>query len=290
MIAGRNSEDYYPITWVGRVPIYVTTLLVIVHVLAMVGTTIALSITGAPNAYLSPLLQPLIFSSSSVLGHFTLWQFVSYAFLNQPSIWFAVEMLLLYSFGREIEKFLGRSAFLWLYAALVLAAPLALTLLALAHVPTAGLIGSGAVNFAVFVAFVMIYPNAEVFLLRIQVKWIALAFLGIYSLSYISYRDWTALGVIWLECACAVLMMRRAGVLTAQFDSWLPAPRDGDPPPRRRKAALKEAEPAPGLHESIDPLLEKISKHGIGSLTKRERLRLEQARDALLEQEKHSHR
>lgn len=288
MIAGRNSEDYYPITWVGRLPIYVTTLLVVAHVLAMVGTAMALSITGAPNPMLSPWLEPLIFSSASVLQQYSLWQFVSYAFLDQPSLSFAIDMLLLYSFGREIERFLGRSTFLWLYATLVLVAPLALTLLGLAHVPTSGLIGSGAVHFAIFVAFVMIYPNAEVLFFRIQVKWVAVVLLSIYSLIYLAARDWTNLGVIWLESACAVLMMRRAGVTSAQFESWLPAQSEDEPPARRPVRALKE--PEPDLHESIDPLLEKISKHGIGSLTKRERLRLEQARNALLEQEKHSHR
>jgi membrane associated rhomboid family serine protease len=288
MLAGRNSEDYYPITWVGRVPIYVTTLLVIIHVLTMVGTTLMMSIPA-----LSPWLERLVFSSDSVLHQYTVWQFVTYAFINQPSIWFAVEMLLLYSFGREIEKFLGRSAFLWLYATLVLAAPMVLTLLGVLGVSSAPLVGSGAIHFAVFVAFVMIYPNAEMFFFRIQAKWIALVLLGIYSLSYLTVHAWTNLGVLWLECACAVLMMRRAGVANAQFESWIPSqPIEDREPPRRRLGNGKKEEKAveQDLHETINPLLEKISRHGIGSLTKRERQHLEQARNALIEQEKHSHR
>lgn len=291
MIAGRHSEDYSPIAWVGRVPIYAATLLVIIHIATMIGTSIAMSITAAPNAVLSPWLQPLIFSGESVLRDYTAWQFVTYAFVNQPSLGFAVEMLLLYSFGREIERFLGRAAFLWLYATLLLAAPVVLTLLGVAHVPTTALVGAGAVHFAVFIAFVMIYPNAELMFFRIPFKWLAVALLGIYTLVYVAARAWTDLGVIWLESACAVLMMRRAGVSSAQFESWLPAQREDDfEPPRRKVRAIKDKEPEPGLHESIDPLLEKISRHGIGSLTKQERLRLEQARDTLLEQDKHSHR
>jgi len=292
MISGRNSEDYSPIAWVGRVPIYAATLMVIVHVCTMIGTAIAMSITGAPAAVMSPWLQPLVFSSASVLRDYTVWQFVTYAFVNQPSINFAIEMLLLYSFGREIERLLGRAAFLWLYATLLLVAPVALTLLGLAHVPTSALVGAGAVHFAVFIAFVMIYPDAELMFFRIKFKWLAVVLLGVYTLVYLAGRAWTDLGVIWLETACAVLMMRRAGVSTAQFESWLPAQRDDDYEelPRRRVRAIKDKEPEPSLHESIDPLLEKISKHGIGSLTKQERLRLEKARDTLLEQEKHSHR
>jgi membrane associated rhomboid family serine protease len=286
MIAGRHSEDYHPITWVGRFPIYVTTLLVAAHVLAMVGTAVALSISGAPAAVLSPLLRPLVFSATDVLTEYSVWQFVTYAFVNEPSVWFAIEMLLLYSFGREIERFLGRKSFLFLYAGLVLAGPVALTLLGLLQVPSGMLVGAGAVHFAVFIAFATLYPGAEMMFFRVQIKWVAVVLLAIYSLAYLAGRDWTNLGVLWLECACAVLMMRRAGVASVQFDMWLPPDRDEESPRPARKKQRPAALPEPDLHDSIDPLLEKISRHGIGSLTKRERERLEQARTDLLEREK----
>ncbi len=293
MIADRHSEDYHPITWVGRVPIYVTTLLVIVHVLCMVGVTIAMAVTDVPRVELCPWLAPFLYSSADILRSYKVWQFVSYAFVNAPSIWFAVDMWLLYSFGREVEKFLGRRAFLWLYVSLLLVGPTVLTLLALLDVPAAifpaFLVGSGALHFAIFVAFVVIYPNAEIFFLRIQAKWIAAILLAIYTLEDVAAHAWVPLGVLWLECASAVLMLRMTGVTNASFDAWLPAP-DHDEPPATPRHKRLEAKPELGVHESIDPLLEKISKQGIGSLTKRERQQLEQARVALLEQEKHSHR
>jgi membrane associated rhomboid family serine protease len=281
MIAGRHSENYSPITWVGRFPIYATTLLVVLHVATMVGIAVATAITGPDSTWLSHF----VFSSGTVLRNYSAWQIVTYAFVNFPTVWFAVEMLLLYSFGREIERFLGRRPFLLLYSLLLLAGPVALTLLGLAGIPSGALIGSGSVHFAVFIAFATLYPNAEMMFFRIPIKWVALVLFAIYSLAYLSGRDWTNLGVLWLDCACAVLMMRRAGVTGASFDSWLPAEREEEPAPRlaRRKP---EALPGPDLHESIDPLLEKISRHGIGSLTKRERQRLEQARSDLLEREK----
>lgn len=287
MIAGRHSEDYYPITWIGRMPVYVTTLLVALHVAAMVGVTISLSMTGAAAPGESAWTFPLVYSSAAVLKHFALWQLVSYAFVNTPSIWFAVEMWMLYVFGREVEKFVGRRAFLWLYIALVLAAPVALTLLALAGVPSM-LAGSGAIHFAVFVAFVVLYPRAEIFF-SLQARWVALVLFGIYSAQYVANRLWVDLGVLWLECASAIAMLRFSGATAASFDSWLPA-RDDEPrrESRSRKAARKEEKDDVDLCDSIDPLLEKISKHGIGSLTKRERMRLEQARHALIEREKHS--
>lgn len=294
MIAGRQSEDYYPLTWVGRVPIYATTLLVIVHVATMLGVTVALSMTGAPTAIGCPWLQPFFYSSAEVLRDFKIWQFVSYAFVNEPSIWFAVDMLLLYSFGREVERFLGRRAFLWLYLALLFVAPVALTLFGLLQFPAAlfpsFLIGSGAIHFAVFVAFVVIYPNAEMFFFRIQAKWIAGVLLGIYTLQGIAHHaqaSWVPLFALWLDCACAVTMLRFSGVTNASLEAWLPE-REEPARPVRRLSSRVEARPVPDLHESIDPLLEKISRHGIASLTKRERQQLDQAREALLEREKPS--
>ena len=286
MIAGRHSEDYHPITWVGRFPIYATTLLVVLHVATMVGVAVAMALTGARGVAESPWIAPFIYSSVDVLRHFSLWQLVTYAFVNVPSLWFVVEMWILYSFGREVEKFVGRRAFLWLYAALVLVGPLALTLLGFVGVHTM-LAGSMAIHFAILVAFVVIYPSAEIFF-SFQAKWVALVLLAIYSLQDIAYRAWPQLGVLWLASACAVAVLHFAGVSNASFGAWLPE-RDEEPAPRRPRVKRREEPEEADLHESIDPLLEKISRHGIGSLTKGERLRLEQAREALLDREKHSH-
>lgn len=284
MIAGRHSEDYSPITWIGRMPVYATTLLVIGQVLGMIGTAIAMSLAGSPFPARSPILGPLIFSNLDILQNFKIWQFVTYAFVNEPSIWFAIEMWMLYAFGREVEKFLGRRSFLWLYLSLLLVGPVVLTALGLAHVPAA-LVGSGTLHFAIFVAFVVIYPGAQIFF-SIQAKWVAAILLGIYSLQFLVGHAWELLGVLWLQCACAVLMLRYSGATNASFESWLPTLEDDVRPVRlaRRREEPLESDP----YESIDPLLEKISRHGIGSLTKRERQRLEQARAALLEREKPS--
>lgn len=287
----RNHDDYTPITWVGQVPIYATTLLVALHVLTMVGTSIALAMAPSPVGFpslveASPILAPLLFSNVAVLEHLAVWQFFTYPFVNAPSIWFAIEMYLLFSFGREVERFLGRKGFLWLYLALMFAAPIALTVLGLAKVPVV-FWGSSEIHFAIFIAFVVLYPGAQ-FFFSLQAKWVAAILLAIYSLQYLANQAWINLGVLWLECACAVLMLRFSGATNASLAAWLPE-REERPVRRVRAPKAREPEPETDLHQSIDPLLEKISKHGIGSLTKRERLQLEQARAALLEREKGSH-
>ncbi len=284
MIGGQDSEDYYPLTWVGRFPVYLTTILVAVHVVAMIGVAICMAMAGT-SPLTNPLLAPLAFSGERVLGSFAIWEFVTYAFLNVPSLWFVVEMYLLLMFGSEVEKFLGRRAFIWLYLALLLAIPTMLTALTVFGVPTLYW-GSGSIHFAIFIAFAVIYPNAEIFF-GIQAKWIALILLGINSLQSIAFGQWVAFSMLWMESACAYGMLRMGGVKGFELPAFRADPQR---PPKTLKARPKKVGAAGSERndpfESIDPLLEKISKQGIGSLTKRERERLEKAREALIERER----
>ncbi len=284
MIGGQNSEDYYPITWVGRFPVYLTTLLVAVHAACLVATALLLGFGG------EGLVRALTFSSVSVLADFTIWQFVTYAFVSDPrgAIWFLVGLYFLFVFGREVEKFLGRKAFIYLYLALLLAAPLVLMAAGALGYPQVYQ-GASAIHFGIFIAFVVIYPSAEIFF-GIQAKWVALVLLGINSLQYLPVNDWAGLSVLWVEVGCAYGMMRLRGVsgFGMPFETWeMPRERPvkrGPAKSARSARAAKTEEEDP--YASIDPLLEKISRAGIGSLTKRERERLEKAREVLLEREK----
>ncbi len=121
MFGQSDSNDYQPLGYLGRVPLYVTTLLVIGYVALMV----TLALFQAGNV---PDFAPfLIFDTGAALDHFQLWRFFTYPVINGPSIWFAVEMYLLYSFGREVERFIGRTAFGMLYLSLVVVGPCLLT-------------------------------------------------------------------------------------------------------------------------------------------------------------------
>src|SRR5205085_5923797 len=62
MFGVTTSDDYQPVTWVGRHPVHVTTLLVAVHVLLMV-VVCFLSALGAAG-----FLGALIFDSAQVLS------------------------------------------------------------------------------------------------------------------------------------------------------------------------------------------------------------------------------
>ncbi len=277
MYGFQSSDDYQPLGWIGKYPIHAATLLVIVHVITMIATAIAFS-AGLG----SWLANTLAYSSPAILQRFAFWQFVTYPFVNSPSIWFLIEMYLLYSFGREVERFVGRRAFLSLYALLVLVPPCLLTVVGL-FVPSR-LIGSGMVNFCVFIAFATIYPNARL-MFGLVVKWVALALLAVYSLQILASTDWTGMLVLWASAFIAFAGIRRLrgqSILEAFELPGLGGENDRkygfhkETPVRQKKPKRKSLKKEEDV-ENVDAILEKISKRGIGSLTSRERAMLERA-------------
>ena len=266
MIADRNSGSTSPLTWVGSFPVYASTVLAAVHAATMVLTALAMA-AGA-----EALIQSLQFSSRSVLVNLAAWQVVTYAFVHPPQILFLLEIYLLVVFGREIEGFLGRNAFLKLYAALLLLPPLVLALLGLAGFPSIYM-GSSALHFGVFIAFATLYPTAQIFF-SIQARWIALALFAISALQYLAYSMQTSLLVLVLDSAAAFSAIQ---FLRGNWAFALP----------RKRPHLRVVEP---MHEvgrgvsltTIDSILDKISKSGMGSLTSKERAQLEKAREELI--------
>ena len=119
MTGYRSSDDYEPLFYARGYPVTLTVLLVATHVLSMVACTFLLAANHAA------LISWLDFSGASVLRG-EVWRLVTYTLDHRPSLGFAIEMAMLFFFGREVERYLGRRAFGWLYCALVLTTPLLL--------------------------------------------------------------------------------------------------------------------------------------------------------------------
>jgi membrane associated rhomboid family serine protease len=274
MFGVTTSDDYQPVTWVGRHPVHVTTLLVAVHVFAAI---VACFLGGAG------ILGHLVFDSALVWQRGEFWQLATYAFVHSPSalLWFAVEMYMLFVFGREVERFIGRRAFIVLYLFLLLAPTVLLSLWGLSD--RTGIAGSPALHFGIFIAFATIYPNVEL-LLRIQAKWVALALAAISTLQLLAYRDWSAMAVLWVSIAAAFFFIRLRGV-GPDLVWWGTLKSRWQPKPKfqvvQRSTPRRVVEPE-NVHDSIDPVLDKISKQGINSLTASERRALDRARARLL--------
>jgi membrane associated rhomboid family serine protease len=283
MFGVTTSDDYRPVAWMGRYPVDVTTMLVGLHVAVAILAAILAGILGTLGA--NPLGPYLRFYSTAVWPGAQVWRLFTYAFIHAPTpsglLWFAVEMYMLFVFGREVERFIGRRAYVGLYLVLLVLPPTILTLFGF-WIRTA-MAGSGALHFAIFVAFVTIYPNVQIFL-RIAAKWVALILAAIGTLSALAANDWQTLVVLWTSIGAAFLFieMHGAGPELAWWDAlktrFAPKPKFHVVPKLR---SSRSAEPD-DVDTSIDPILDKISKFGIGSLTASERRQLDRERERLL--------
>ena len=278
MFGVTTSDDYRPVAWMGRYPVDVTTMLVGVHVACAILT--ALLVAAGAGSF----LESLQFDSAQVLVRGQVWRLATYGFVHAPSglLWFAIEMYMLFVFGREVERFIGQRAYLWLYLALLLAPTFLLTLWGFWH--RSGLAGSPALHFGIFVAFATIYPRVEMFL-RIMAKWVVVVLAAVYTFQLLAYHDWASLAVVWASIATAFLFieLRGAGPELAWLESLKASVR---PKPKlfivqKSAPARRQVEPE-DVYRSVDPILDKISKSGIASLTDAERRQLDRARARLL--------
>lgn len=274
----EQSDDHKPVLWVRGYPLYAVHVIVGVYVISMIITTMA-----GPVG-MNTMAAFMGYSSELVLRG-QVWRVLTYGLVNPPSIGFVVDMLLLVWFGRELERFFGRKIFLRFYGTLYLLSPLVYTLLGFLR-PTVFLGATG--GLAVFVAFATLYPSAVIFfVLTAQV--VAIVLVGIYSLTSLYSRDIVGLIALWVMVGFAFLFVRyeqgRLQLPKIRFPSFKRRPKLRVlPSPNPRTEPIDQEEEDESMTE-VDVLLDKIAKSGIGSLTAKERQRLEKAREELMKRE-----
>ena len=280
----ESRDDHQPVTWVRGYAVFVAHLIVAVFVASMLVTTLfnALGLTA--------LLGWLPFNSAAVLRG-EVWRIVTYGFVNPPSLSFVVDMFMIVWFGREVERGFGRRSFLSLYAGVYLVTPLIFTA-AGTWLPASWSGGAGAL--ALFVAFAAIYPDMPTFF-NLKAGWVAAILVGLYSLMALGSRDWSHLIMLWATTGWALAFVRwKQGRLNLPAIRWpkislgLKKPQLRVVPDLVRKVEPKRVEPVrprvldQTVTSEVDALLDKIAQSGIGSLTEKERARLESARAELL--------
>jgi membrane associated rhomboid family serine protease len=272
--SGRDT-DHEPLTvWNGH-PIYAATLLVVIHVGMLLFWMVASAL------HLGGLMDLLSLHSVAVLRHGWVWQPLTYALVHPPApalavLWFAVEMYMLWIFGRELERFFGRRLFLQFYAGMWLLIPTLHLLLGLLEPQI--IYGSQTIHFAVFLAFATLYPNA-LFMFGIPAKWFAVILVAAQAISYIAstaYGELLVFGVIVASAYYFVLYQR--GEVTFPKMRWPRrqprfhvVPRN-TPPVQKVKLVQQSAS-----MDDVDALLDKIARTGLNSLSAAERARLERA-------------
>jgi membrane associated rhomboid family serine protease len=281
----QQSEDYRPLFWISGRPIYANTLLVFGHVLCFVICALCVGSLGLETVSHALTLHP------ASIWHGQVWRLISYiaftpSFFTQGPFWFLWSIFLLYFCGREVEQFVGRRSYLTLYAALVLIPAVLLFLVGpFLGLGSVGYLGCGEVIFGVFIAFATIYPGAMPSMwITVPVWAIAWILLGIYTLYDIAFREGTAMFMLWTSSAIGYLGMRFVGAGRGMnwLTDWWETRRAEKLARRHQFKVLSDRK----TNESIDAILDKISKHGVNSLTSSERAALERARAKLLDRDR----
>ncbi|CAB4244183.1 Peptidase [Methylacidimicrobium sp. AP8] len=256
-------------------PVYLTDIFIAFHCLSFVVGVLSVA------TYRLAWFQELSLSPQAVLTQGKVWQVFTYAWIHSPSLWFALWMLMFFWFGREVEFALGLKKYFFLYLSLILAPAICAVLFSLVDQTGGTFYGPDEAHMAIFVAFAALSPGAEL-MFGITAKWYAIVLLALYVLIDISAHAWTPLLMLSVASGIAYLSVRMPDI------SWIRSWRQGWGR-RGRPAASSHtffpSKAAGASAESIDAILDKISRKGIGSLTKSEREALERARKALLRKE-----
>lgn len=267
-----------------------TVTLLIVNVVAFVVQSI---LYGYPPRLTS---QNLFALSLEGLSHGYVWQLVTYQFMHGGILHLLLNCWVIYVFGRELEDVLGRNRFLVLYFGSGIFGGM---LQALAGVLFGGpfaapVVGASAAGFGLVAAFALLYPERPLTLLLFFIIPVSMRAKYLLLISVLL----AAFGIAFPSDRLAHAA-HMGGMLAGMFFirhaihwQW---PSLSDKRPRfRRLIRVSSKKPGWGEEKSIDvepevtgeeyvsrevdPILDKISAHGIQSLTARERQILEAAR------------
>jgi membrane associated rhomboid family serine protease len=250
-----------------------------VVLLALVGLNVAGFVTQILlNAFQPGFVGDYLALSSHGVHSAYAWQFITATLLYANPWHFLGNMLVLYVLGRDIESILGQRHFLYLFLSGAIGGELGHLFL----MPSETLLyaASGGVA-AVLNAYATILPELDLiawrlppFSFHLKAKHLAGAILFLSLLMLVIDRNGAVmhsaipggLAVGWLY----------TNLLGFGHPSWFQRILR-----RRWEAALRvqRMTPAEFIEHEIDPLLEKISRKGIQSLTRAERRLLSQARE-----------
>jgi len=207
------------------------------------------------------------------------WQFITAAFLHDGPWHLLGDLVLLYLLGRDVESIVGQRHFLFLYLSGTLAGELSHLFLMPDH---SALLAASGGPAAVVVAYAAILPELELtsmlFFLPVRLKAKHLAY-GAFAISILL--------IIFDRSSTVAHSSFLGGCIAGWFYAHLLG--FGRPSILQRALSQRRAEveryetmsPEEFIAQEIDPLLEKISREGMGSLTRAEKRLLAKAREKI---------
>ena len=241
----------------------------------------------------SPLFEDVFALSAAQVRRGFIWQPLTYMFLHDPGNLFhiLINLLVLWFFGREVEYFIGPKYFTRLY---LLGGVLGAALwLAFNFQSSACLMGASAAVLACVIAFATLFPEREVTLLvffvlpvTLKAKYLALAAIAFDVVPLLTRTDTTVAHMAHLGgAALGYVYIKYLGYgARPRWVLWWQTVVEKLRPHRRPKPRPVSREDF--IRDQIDPILDKIAREGIQSLTRHERKILESAKDLMQKQQR----
>jgi membrane associated rhomboid family serine protease len=257
-----------------------TALLIGLQVAAFAAQSLFELVATEPLAPAAWLQQGFALSGAGIAaGHY--WQFLSFFWIHLGPwpLHLLANMGLLYWAGREVEPILGPRHLTAIY----LLGNVAGGVVHLIGMPGIPLLGASAGVAAVLTAYGTILPELDLLSLRVKGRALRLRtkHLGVV----------VALGAALLWITGIALSLGPVAILVGALCGWLYVEKLGFGMPlavqryffekRRRQERFEQMSPEEFIHSEVDPILEKISRSGLRSLTRAERKILERGREKI---------
>jgi membrane associated rhomboid family serine protease len=207
-------------------------------------------------------------------GHYQYWRIFTYMFVHDHTniMHILFNMLTLWMFGTPVAQEMGENRF-WRFYLLsgVFAGFCSLLFYGITGNPSVVIGASGAI-FALMVAFARFFPTSQIllfFIFPVSAKY-AVIIIGAIELLLITSNDHIAHIAHLGGALFAWFYLRWEGHGNGVFDNfshWQTR--------RRWEKARRESEKMQAVMEDIDPILQKISRTGIQSLTREEKEKLD---------------
>lgn len=244
------TRDHSGDAWfrLGRVEVTSTTALVLVGAVTML---VCLFV---------PALYTLWAFTPDALFAGWLWTPFTWPLANSFGLWELLTLFMLWYFGNDLERMVGRRSMMWLYVGIW--GTLTLTTLAMGLVVAgSGLAGLRLIQFVVLLVWIAEYPNRR-FFFNISAWVFGAIILALQVLPLLAAGQFGALLSLLVSLFLVAVVARRVGLLGEH--GWIPGRRSARPAapsrapeaPRMARAAARETKRRATDDERMDDLLE----------------------------------
>jgi membrane associated rhomboid family serine protease len=266
-------------------------------VLLIVANLMVFVLLEISNAYTKDLSKNIFYYcalSNEGLSHGFVWQYLTFQFLHVGPWHFIFNMLALFIFGRPVEERIGGRRLLLVYLACGVVGGVFQTLLGVIFPDTYGVqvAGASAGVFGLLAVLAALEPDGEIlifFFLPSKMKylaWSAALVATFYvivpaqqGIAHAAHLGGMAMGVFYVQQVLHGRWFHFKNPLRRESPRALVTAGKGKNKLLSFTADAKEEFSTDEfLKNEVDPILDKISAHGIQSLTARERETLEKAR------------